>query len=160
MFGTCHCKPWHSGGSKGLIRKETDDAPGKCVSMDQMVSAQLGLIHQMAGFLTNLCIWGAMIFVDHYSDYVFVVLMRDLTLDKTLMAKFSFERHVNEGGVSIISYCADNGQFSDTGFQQAIKNSNQKIRYCAVGAHHQNGNVERQIKELTLISRTLQLHAI
>jgi len=45
----------------------------------------------MTGFLTNLRIWGATIFVDHYSDYVFVALMRDLTLNKTLLAKASFE---------------------------------------------------------------------
>ncbi len=68
LFGMCHRKPWHSKGLKGLIRKETDDAPGKCVSMDQIVSAQPGLLPQMADFLTNLHIWGATIFVDHYSD--------------------------------------------------------------------------------------------
>jgi hypothetical protein len=56
-----------------------------------MVSAQPGLIPQLAGFLTNLRIWGATIFVDHYSDYVFVALMGDLTLDETLLAKSSFE---------------------------------------------------------------------
>jgi hypothetical protein len=72
-----------------------DDAPGKCVSMDQMVSVQPGLLPQMAGFLTNLRIWGTTIFVDHFSDYKFVALMRDLTLDKTLLAKSSFERHAN-----------------------------------------------------------------
>jgi hypothetical protein len=100
MFSTCHHKPWHSKGLKYLIKKETDDAPGNCVSMDQMVSAKPGLIFQMAGILKNLRIWGATIFVDHFSDYVFVALMRDLTLDKTLLAKSSFERHANEGGVS------------------------------------------------------------
>jgi hypothetical protein len=142
-----------------LIRKETDNAPGKCVNMDQMVSVQPGLIPQMTGFLTNLHIWGATIFVDNYLDYVFLALVRDLTLDERLLEKSSFERHANEGGVSIISYCADNGQFADAGFQQAIKDSNQKITYCAVGAHHQNGIFERQIKELTLISRMLLLHA-
>jgi hypothetical protein len=88
-----------------------------------------------------------------------VALMPDLTLDETLLAKSSFERHDNKGGVSIISYCADNGQFADAGFQQEIKDSNQKITYCAAGAHHQNGIVEQQIKEITLISRTLLLHA-
>ena len=51
--------------------------------MDQLVSAQPGLIPQMAGFLTNLRIWGATICVDHYSDYVYVALMQDLGLDKT-----------------------------------------------------------------------------
>ena len=91
MFGTAHHKPWRSKGEKGSIRKETDDAPGKCVSIDQMISAQPGLIPQMAGFLTNLRIWAATIFVDHYSDYVYVSFMRNLTLDKTLLAKSSFE---------------------------------------------------------------------
>ncbi len=159
IFGKAHRKPWRSKGSKGSIRKESDDAPGKCVSMDQLVSAQPGLIPQMAGFLTNLRIWGATVFVDHFSDYVYIALMRDLTLDETLLAKTAFERHANEGGVSIASYRADNGRFADAGFQKAIKEANQSITFCAVGAHHQNGIVERRIKELTLISRTLLLHA-
>ncbi len=159
MFGTAHRKPWRSKGEKSLIRKETDDAPGKCVSIDQMISAQPGLIPQMAGFLTNCRIWAATIFVNHYSDYVYVSLMRDLTLDKTLLAKSSFEQHANEGGVTIDSYCADNGRFADSGFQQAIKDCNQKITYCTVGAHHQNGILEQRIKELTLISWMLLLHA-
>jgi hypothetical protein len=152
MFGTAHRKPWRSKGEKGSMRKPTDNAPGKYVSIDQMISAQPGLIPQMAGFFTNLRIWGATIFVDHYSDYVFVALMRDLTLDKTLLAKTSFERHANKGGVYIDSYRADNGRFADSGFQQAVKDCNQKITYCAVGAHHQNGIVERRIKVFTLIS--------
>ncbi len=106
----------------------------------------------MAGFLTNIRIWGTIIFVDHYSDYVFVALMRNLTLDETLLAKAFFERHANEGGVTIDSYRADNGRFADSGFQQVVKDCNQKITYCAVGAHHQNGIVKQRIKELTLIS--------
>ncbi len=92
-------------------------------------------------------------------DYVYVALMRDLSLDKTLLAKSSFEWHANNGGVSINSYQADNGHFADAGFQKALKDANQKITYCAVGAHHQNGIIKRRIKELTLISRTLLLHA-
>ena len=34
-----------------------------------------------------------------------------------------------------------------------------KITFCGVGAHHQNGVSERIIKDLTLSSRTLVLHA-
>ena len=104
-------------------------------------------------------IWGATVFVDHFSDYVYVALMRDLSLGETLLAKSSFERQANDGGVSIESYRADNGRFADAGFQKAVKDANQSIPFCAVGAHHQNGLVERRIKELTLISRTLLLHA-
>ena len=160
IFGTSHRKPWCTKGAHGLICKDSDNAPGKCVSMDQLVSAQPGLIPQMAGFLTNLCIWGATIFVDHFLDFVFVALMRDLTLDEALLAKTSFERNASDGGVTINSYQADNGRFADAGFQQAIKDANQTITFCAVGPHYQNSSiVKHRIKELTLISCMLLLHA-
>jgi hypothetical protein len=71
----------------------------------------------MAGFLTNLRTWGAIIFVDHFSDYIIVALMQDLTLDETLLAKSSFQRHTHEGGVTIKSNHANNGCFADSGFQ-------------------------------------------
>ncbi len=110
--------------------------------MNQLVSAQLGLTPKMAGFLTILRIWGATIFVGHFSDHVIVALMQDLTLDKTLLAKPSFKRHAHEGGESINSYHADNSCFADSGVQEVIENADQKITYCAVGAHHQNGIVD------------------
>ena len=160
VFGMAHHRPWRSKGTPGTIRKEDETDPGDCVSIDQLVSAQPGLIPQMSGFLTNHRIWGATIFVDHVSDYVFVALMRDLTLDETLLAKTSFERLAQNGGVRIKAYRADNGRFADKGFRDSVEQCNQQITYCAVGAHHQNGIVERRIKELTLIARTLLLHAV
>ena len=105
-------------------------------------------------------IWGAAVFVDHVSDYTHVVLMRDLTLDETLLTKTSLERLSNDRGVAIKSYRADNGRFAYKGFHDAVQDSNQTITFCAVGGHHQNVIVERNIKELTLIARTLLLHAI
>jgi hypothetical protein len=158
IFGTSQ-KPWHTKGSHGSICKESNDAPRKYVSMGQIVSAQPGLIPQMADFLTNFRIWGAAIFVDHFLDYVYVALMHDLTLDETLFAKSSFERHAFDGGVNVKSCQANNGWFANAGFQQAIKEANQTITFCAVGAHHQNGIFKSEIKELTLISCTLLLTA-
>ena len=116
------------------------------VSIDQIVSAQLGLIPQISGYLTNMRIWGATVFVDHVSDYTHVALMRDLTLEKTLLAKTYFERLVNDGEVAIKAYRADNGRFADKGFHDAVQDSNQTITLCAVGGHHQNGIVEIKIK--------------
>ena len=160
IFGTSHRRPWRSKKTPGTIRKDTETEPGDCVSIDQIVSAQPGLIPQMSGYLTNMRIWGATVFVDHVSDYTHVALMRDLTLDETLLAKTSFERLANDGGVKIKAYRADNGRFADKGFHSAVQESNQSITFCAVGGHHQNGIVERKIKELTLIARTLLLHSI
>ncbi len=37
IFGTSHRKPWRTKGSHGSICRESNDAPWKCVSMDQMV---------------------------------------------------------------------------------------------------------------------------
>ena len=125
-FGMSHWRPWRSKGKPGTIRREDEIEPGVCVSVDQLVSAQPGLIPQMSGYLTNLRIWGATVFVDHFSDYVYVALMRDLSLDETLNAKTSFERHADQGGTSIQKYRADNGRFADKGFQDAVKNSNKK----------------------------------
>ena len=124
------------------------------------MSAQTGLIPQISVHLTNMIIWGATVFVDHVSKYTHVALMRDLTLDEMLLAKTSFERLANDGGVAIKAYRADNGRFADKGFHDAIQDSNQTITFCTVGGHHQNGIVERNIKELTLIARTLLLHEI
>jgi hypothetical protein len=160
VFGTAHKRPWRTKSKKKHpIRKKSDNAPGKKTSVDQIVSAQPGLIPQMSGFLTNMRINGATVFVDHYSDHVYVYLMRDLTLDETLLAKEAYERFLHSNGVSAQSYHADNGRFADKGFQDDCKRNNQTITFCGVGAHHQNGIAERKIKDITLGGRTLLLHA-
>lgn len=104
IFGRAHRRPWRNKGTPGTICKESETEPGHYVSIDQLVSAQPGRIPQMSGFLTNQRIWGATVFFDHVSDYVYVFLMRDLTLDETLLAKTSFERHAQDGGVHILAY--------------------------------------------------------
>jgi len=85
--------------------------------LDQMVSAQPGLIPQMSGCLTNLRIMGATVFVDHYSDHVYVYLMKDLLLSETLMAKHAYECFLASLGVDSKAYHADNGRFADNCFQ-------------------------------------------
>ena len=160
IFGAAHKRPWRSKSKKqNPIRQKKDDAPGKRISTDQLVSAQPGLIPQMSGALTNLRINGATIFVDHFSDHVYVYLMRNLTLDETLLAKAAYERFLAANGVTARAYHADNGRFADKGFRDDCIRNNQVITFCGVGAHHQNGIAERKIKDLTLGGRTLLLHA-
>ena len=55
---------------------------------------------------------------------------------------------------------ADNGIFANNTFLKSINKKDQKITFCAVGAHHQNGIIENKNKMLTLSGRTLLLHAI
>ena len=160
IFGTAHKKPWRTKSKKyNPIRRPEDDAPGKRISTDQLVSAQPGLIPQMSGFLTNQRIVGATVFVDHFSNHVFVYLMKDLTLAETLLAKDAYERFLNSVGVSAKAYHADNGRYADKGFVDNCRSQCQTITFCGVGGHHQNGIAERYIKSLTLGGRTLLLHA-
>ena len=166
-FGQAHRKPWRSkrtnaekkGTAGGKIRKKQENQPGSMASIDQLISAQPGLVPQTSGHLTAARIWAATIFLDHYTRHIYVHLMRDQSQDSTLEAKAAYERHANTFGVDVKAYRADNGRFAEAKFWEEVKRCLQEITYCGVGAHHQNGAVERAIKDLTLITRTLLLHA-
>ena len=102
QFGQAHRCPWRVKGKKsGSILKPEQTLPGDGVSIDQIVSAQPGLIPQMSGFLTSKRIWGCTTFVDHVSDYVYVHLMRDLTLDETLLSKEALEKIMAQAGRTV-----------------------------------------------------------
>lgn len=79
IFGQAHRRPWRSkrpkDGKVSKIRKEEEDKPGAMVSVDQMISAQPGLVPQISGHLTAARIWAATIFLDHLSRHVYVHLI-------------------------------------------------------------------------------------
>ncbi|KAL7519519.1 hypothetical protein ACHAWF_000247, partial [Thalassiosira exigua] len=114
----------------------------------------------MSGFLTHKRIWGCTTFVDHVSNYVYVHFMRGFTLEETLLAKAAWEKLLAQADRKVKHYHADNGRFHDKGFLDAINNKDQKITFCGVGAHHQNGIVENRNNILTQGARTLLLHGM
>ena len=161
QFGQVHRRPWRVKGKKsGSIPRPAQTLPGYGVSVDQIVSALPGLIPQMSGFLTSKRLWGATTFVDHVSDYVYMHLMQDLTLDETLLDKEEMKKVMAQAGRNVKNYHEDNGRFADNGFIDAISTKDQKINFCGVGAHHQNGIIENKNKLLTLGARTLLLHGM
>ena len=128
------------------------------MSVDQIVSAQPGLIPQMSGFLTNQRLWVAATFIDHVSDYVYVHLVRDLSLPETFLVKSAMEKVMEQTGITVKHYHSNNGRFSDNGFIDAVNGKYQKIKFCGVGAHHQNGIIENKNKILTTGGRTILIH--
>ena len=159
-FGTAHKKPsMNKKGRRHTIRSKKDDAPGKCVSMDQLISAQPGLIPQFGGHLTRDRIWAANVAVDHFTNVIKVCLMKTTSQAETLDAKLATEKFFKDHGHNIERWHADNGRYAEVDFKQAVKDLEQSIKYCGVGAHHQNGIAEAAIKRLTLRARTLLLHA-
>jgi hypothetical protein len=114
----------------------------------------------MQGKLSSARIWGTTTFVDHVTDYVYVHLMKDFTLEETLKAKLAYEKLLALSGHTVKAYRADNGRFADKGFHNACTQRDQQLSFCGVGAHHQNGIVENRNKQLTLGARTLLLHGM
>ena len=86
--------------------------------------------------------------------------MRDLTAESNLAANKGFEHRCAVRGIKVKNYHADNGRFAEPDWIDQCKRCKQDLTFCGVGDHHQNGMSERKIKYVTLISRTLLLHAI
>ncbi len=60
---------------------------GQCVSVDQLISTQVGFIAQLKGTLTKKSYTAAPVFVDHYSRLKYIHLMTKLTSKETMEAK-------------------------------------------------------------------------
>ena len=127
------------------IRKPNETFTGANTSTDQMISPFGGLIPQMKGRLMKAKYYGATIFVDHFTNYTYVHLMRDMTAVSTLKAKNAYENLLSTFGHKVQAYHAYNGRFAETAYVQDVKDKAQKITYCGVGSHHQNGIAEHQV---------------
>ena len=79
-----------------------------------------------------------------------VGLMSDQSGDATLQSKHDFEHICATRGVKVKAYHADNGRFAERSFLDDCKKCLQRLTFCGVGAHHQNGVSENAINQLTL----------
>ena len=90
---------------------------GQCVSVDQMISTQVGFFAQLKGRLTtNKRYRAATIFVVNFSGYKFVYLMTHPLSEESVEAKHAFKQLASELDVTILHYHVDNGSFYDNAF--------------------------------------------
>jgi hypothetical protein len=61
-------------------------------------------------------------------------------------AKKAFEKMFTLAGREVKSYRVDNGRFADKQWQEDCSLHNQKLTYCGVGNHAQNGKIEAKNK--------------
>jgi hypothetical protein len=83
-----------------------------------------------------------------------------LRVGETLKGKNTFEKGAAQFNVKIHKLKADHLAFSSVEFKNDITNKGQEITFLGVGAHHQNGVVERAIKTITAWACTMMLHVI
>jgi GAG-pre-integrase domain len=159
MYGKMARKPWKTKNSNPVITDDSNLRPGDCVSVDQLVSSVPGFIAQLKGIPTRNRYKVATVFVDHASDYTYVHLQVDTSSVQTLLAKTEFERYAKSVGVTIHRYHADNGRFVDHAWTDHVRESRQSMTLCGVNAHHQNGRVEKRIRDLQDLGRASILQA-
>ncbi len=109
LFGAMTKLPWHGKESKSSHDVFTATKLGECISVNHMISTQVGFFAQLKGKLTSKRYRAASIFVDHFSCLQYIHLMQDLSSDETIKAKEAFERFAAKHGVTIKHYHCDNG---------------------------------------------------
>ena len=159
VFADASKHSWCNSKHHKSIWKE-DSKPGDATSCDHLISHEPGLIPQVTDHLTYLRYSGAVIFTDNSSDYTYSHLIMSTSLEETLFTKHSYEYIAKEHGMDKIHhYHADNLRFNDEDFQADCHQTNQKLTFWGVGAHHQNGVPEAKNKILSYQACKLLLHA-
>jgi hypothetical protein len=82
---------------------------GQCVSVDQMISTQVGFTAQLKGTLTKKRYTTATILVAHYLRLKYVYLMTRLTSEETIETKQAFKHFAKQQGIRILHYHCNNG---------------------------------------------------
>jgi transposase InsO family protein len=80
--------------------------------------------------------------------------------EELVRSKLEFEAFASRYGVNIKSIRADNGVYTAKLFQESCMQKQQKLTFCAVGAHWQNGIAERFIGSIVQRARKNLLHAM
>ena len=75
---------------------------------------------------------GATVFVDHFSDYIYVHLMREFTAEATLEPNNAWKILIDTHAVRIWRYRADNRRYSDPSLLQYIKDNDQLITFVVL----------------------------
>jgi hypothetical protein len=81
---------------------------GQCVSVDQLISTQVGFIAQLKGSLTKKQYTAVTVFVDHCSKLKYIHLMNKTTSVEIIEAKQAFKHFAKQRGVRILHYHCNN----------------------------------------------------
>ena len=74
--------------------------------------------------------------------------MTNFSAEATLEANHAYEHLSGSDEVRILRYHANNGRFAKHSFINDIKDKDQRITFCGVGSHHQNGIIKKKIHDI------------
>ena len=144
-----------------MVLKRDHLLPGDCISVDQCVCKTPGRLPHAFGkeAKTNKCSGGTLM-VDHASGFIWIKNQVSLRIGETLRCKHEFEKFASDYGVKLKNFHADNHPFRAKDMLDDMALQDQGITFSGVGAHHQNGVAERNIKTVTTWARALLVHLL
>ena len=98
------------------------------------------------------------LFVDHATGKVFNFCQLSNNAQETTISKYKLERLAQNEGFTIKKYHSDNGVFTLKDFKDDCEKLEQDIDFIGVGAEHQNGIAEQNIKTVSTWARANMLH--
>jgi hypothetical protein len=149
LFGVMTKLLWQGKETKANHEVFVTTKPGDCISVDQMTLTEVGFYAQLKGKLTKKHYKCTTIFVDHFSCLQFIHLQLDYKSKETLAAKSTFKQYAAEHGVKVLHYHCNNGRLHFNTFRQVCHDTRQKLTFCGVNAHFQNGIAEQAIRNLS-----------
>ena len=160
IFAKAHKRAWRTKSKTcSVIRDAKDTHSGSGTSCNHIISGQSGIVPQSSGTLTHPRFGGVVLFLDHFSNFIYVHLISSPTAEATLAAKHAYKRIARTHGITIKRYSGDNSRFDEKGFKDDCHRQHQDFSYCGVGAHHANSIAEAGVKRVCYSARTLLLHA-
>ena len=136
-MGSMTHKSRRAQGKDNTSKLQQVNAPGMCVSVDQLESRNSGYISVMRGFMTKQRYTCDTVFVNHYSGITLTYLQKSLSVADTIKAKKAFDAFTRRHGTRKSHCHSDNGIFSNRVFLQEINKVNQTIGFCGTYTHIQ-----------------------
>jgi len=118
---------------------------GQCMADDQHRSLVPGLVAQFKEIPTKKRYTCATVFINLFSDFIFIHFQYMTNAQETLVAKHSFERYMKGHGVQVKLYHVDNGHFTENAWVDDEAFLGQSNQFTRVNAHFQNGRAEKKI---------------
>jgi hypothetical protein len=142
---------------KTNVLKRSHLVPGSCISVDHYMSSVMGCLPHIFG-REQIGYSCGTLFVDHASGKLFNFCQYSTNADETISSKRRLESLAHQEGITIKEYHADNGVFASNAFKDECDSLSQLYSFSGVGAHHQNGVAERNIKTVAQWARANMLH--
>ena len=145
-------------GVKSIAKKGSIKDPGDLIHMDQAESTNPGRPLTHSGRNSTKKIHVVTIFVDSISHKVYAGFQQSTGATETVASKQEVEIDAKSCGVNLKAFRADNGIFKSVEFRYDLDDKDQRITFCGVGAHHQNGVAERYIRMFVEKARNVLLN--